>query len=675
MAQEDLFSPLKLSHTTIRNRFLMGSMHTGLEEAKNGFDKLAKFYVERSKAGVGVIVTGGIAPNLQGRLSPFGCQLSFPWQVSKHKKLTTQVKEHGAKICLQILHAGRYGYHPLCVSASKTKAPISPFTARKISKLEIKKTIFDFANTAKLAKKAGYDGIEIMGSEGYFINQFLAPRTNKRNDEYGGSLENRMRLPLEIVKKTREKVGKDFIIIFRVSMLDLVPEGLNFDEVVTFSKELEKVGVDIINTGIGWHEARVPTIATMVPRQAFTWITERVKKEIKLPVVATNRINNVEDGNKIIQDGIADMISMARPFLADPEFVKKAQENRADEINTCIACNQACLDHIFANKLTSCLVNPRACHETEFSEEPTKTKKKLAVIGAGPAGVSFAIEAAQRGHGVTLFEKNAHIGGQFNIAKEIPGKEEFHETIRYFKEQIKLNNIELKLNHEVKADELNNSDFDEVICSTGISPRIPKIDGIQHPKVIAYDDLLLGKKVAGKKVAVIGAGGIGFDACEYLAHNPDHKSTSLDKKSFLAEWGIDSAYSNRGAVKSKETPESFRDITMLQRKETKPGKGLGKTTGWIHRTSLKDKGVKMLTGVNYQRIDNQGLHIEINNEKQILDVDHVIVCAGQVSNTDLYDQLKESLKIPCHIIGGAHTAAEIDAKRAINQGVRLANSL
>lgn len=675
MPQESLFDPLKLSHTTIRNRFLMGSMHTGLEETKNGFEKLTQFYVERAKAGVGIIVTGGIAPNLQGRLSPFGCQLSFSWQVKKHKKMTTQVKKHGAKICLQILHAGRYAYHPFCVSASSTKAPISPFKARKISKLGIKKTIFDFANTASLAKKAGYDGIEIMGSEGYFINQFLVPRTNKRNDEYGGSLENRMKLPLEIVKKIREKVGKDFIIIFRVSMLDLVPDGLNFDEVVRFSKELEKVGVDIINTGIGWHEARIPTIATMVPRNAFTWITERVKKEVNLPIIATNRINNIEDGNRIIQEGIADMISMARPFLADPEFVKKAQAGRSCEINTCIACNQACLDHIFANKLTSCLVNPRACHESEFDDGPASKIKKLAVIGAGPAGISFAIEAAKRGHKLTLFEKSSYIGGQFNIAKEIPGKEEFHETIRYFNEQIKKLHIELKLNYEVTVSSINASDFDEVICSTGISPRVPRIDGIQHPKVIAYDDLLLGKKVAGQKVAVIGAGGIGFDACEFLAHNPQHKSSSLDKESFLAEWGIDSRYTSRGAVMTKKSPSAFRDITMLQRKETKPGKSLGKTTGWIHRTSLKDKGIKVLSGVSYERIDNQGLHIEINNEKQVLAVDHIIICAGQVSNTELYDKLKSELSIPCHIIGGAHTAAEIDAKRAINQGVRLANSI
>ena len=675
MSDLDLFTPLDLGFTKINNRFLMGSMHTGLEEAKNGFEKLGVFYEKRAKAGVGIIVTGGIAPNFQGRLSPFGHQLSFPWQLGKHKKLTSRVKKHGTKICLQILHAGRYAYHPLGVSASSSKSPITPFKARKITKLEIKKTIFDFANTANMAKKAGYDGIEIMGSEGYFINQFLAPRTNKRTDNYGGSHENRMRLALEIVKSIRKKVGDNFIIIFRVSMLDLVKDAQTFDEVITFSKELEKVGVNIINTGIGWHEARVPTIATMVPRQAFTWITERVKKEINIPIIATNRINDLKEGNALIKENIADMISMARPFLADPEIVSKAEKNRFDEINTCIACNQACLDHVFAGKLTSCLVNPKACHETEFTETKVLKTKKLAVIGAGPAGLAFSIEAARRGHKVSIFEKKATIGGQFNIAKEIPGKEEFHETLRYFKTMIKKYNIELKLNHEVTMSELESLKFDEYIFSTGISPRIPKIEGIDHEKVITYEELLTGKKVAGHKVAVIGAGGIGFDASEFLAHNPSHKSPSVELKAFLSEWGIDMNYTQRGALTEKKTIPSYREITMLQRKETKPGKNLGKTTGWIHRKSLKDKGVKMLTSVSYEKISDQGLHIKREGKSEIIEADNIIICAGQVPNTQLYELAKVNLSRPCHIIGGAYEAFEIDAKRAINQGVRLANSL
>ena len=672
----DVFTPLDLGFTQIKNRFLMGSMHTGLEEAGDGFKKLARFYQERAKGGVGLIVTGGIAPNLQGRLHPLGCQLSFPWQLKKHKYLTKAVHDAGSKICLQILHAGRYGYHPLCVSASSTKSPISKFKARKITHLEIKKTIFDFANTARLAQKAGYDGVEIMGSEGYFINQFLAPRTNSRTDKYGGSLENRMRLALEIVESTRKKVGSDFIIIFRVSMLDLVDNGLSFDEVITFSKELEKVGVTIINTGIGWHEARVPTIATMVPRKAFVWITEKVKKEINIPIVATNRINNLEDANSIIQSGQADMISMARPYLADPEFVNKAHAGKIEQINTCIACNQACLDHIFVNKMTSCLVNPKACHEDEFTNDKSTSPKNIAVLGAGPAGISFAIEASKRGHKVTIFEEKSEIGGQFNIAKNIPGKEEFKETIRYFNNQIKELEINLKLNTSITKNDLEElKQYDEIIFSTGISPRVPQIEGINHEKCISYPDLLLGKKSAGQKVAIIGAGGIGFDVGEFLAHNPNHLPTSLDKEAFLKEWGIDQNYKQRGAVQPKETPASEREIYLLQRKETKHGKNLGKTTGWIHRQSLKDKKVKMIGGAQYKKIDHQGLHIEVNGKVQVLAVDNVIICAGQTSNNDLYNYFKENTQLSCHLIGGAHTAMEIDAKRAINQGVRLANKI
>lgn len=671
----DIFTPLELGFTSIKNRIIMGSMHTGLEEEKQGFERLAQFYKERALGGVGLIVTGGIAPNVQGRLHPLGCQLSFPWQIKKHKKLTSTVQSAGAKICLQILHAGRYGYHPLIVSSSRTKSPISPFRARSISKIEIKKTIFDFSNCARLAQKSGYDGIEIMGSEGYFINQFLAPRTNKRTDKYGGSLENRMRLALEIVSSIRKKVGTNFIIIFRVSMIDLVEDGLTFDEVIEFSKRLEAIGVNIINSGIGWHEARVPTIATMVPRNAFVWITERIKKEISIPVVATNRINNPEDANEIISSGRADLISMARPFLADPNFVNKAKENKFSEINTCIACNQACLDHIFANKLTSCLVNPKACHETEFSMQKSHSPKTIAVIGAGPAGLAFAIEAAQRGHTVSIFESNAQIGGQFNIAKNIPGKEEFKETIRYFETQIKNLGIKLILNKQITLESLKNLDFEEFIFSTGISPRLPNIEGIESEKCISYPELILGKKTAGKKVAIIGAGGIGFDVAEFLAHEPNTQPTSLNINDFLCEWGIDTQYKNRGAVTQKNIIKSSREIFLLQRKDTKHGKNLGKTTGWIHRQSLRDKNVKMLNSVVYKKIDSEGLHIDIEGESITLDVDNVIICAGQTSNNKLYLEAQEVLNKPCHLIGGAHLAQEIDAKRAIKQGIELANSI
>jgi 2,4-dienoyl-CoA reductase (NADPH2) len=673
--KSDLFTPLDLGFTKLKNRVIMGSMHTGLEEKRNGFFRLAEFYKERALGGVGLIVTGGIAPNIQGRLHPLGCQLSFPWQIKKHKKLTDEVHSAGAKICMQILHAGRYGYHPLCVSSSNSKSPISPFKARKITNLEIIKTIFDFSNSANLAKKAGYDGIEIMGSEGYFINQFLVPRTNKRTDKYGGSLENRMRLPLEIVKATRKKVGTDFIIIFRVSMLDLVKDGLTFDEVIVFTKELEIAGVTIINTGIGWHEARVPTIATMVPRNAFVWITERVKQEINIPIIATNRINSPKEANEIISSGKADMISMARPFLADPNIVNKAQQNKFDEINTCIACNQACLDHIFANKLTSCLVNPKACHETIFSKEKAKISKSLAVIGAGPAGLSFAIEAAQQGHRVTIFDKNTEIGGQFNIAKNIPGKEEFKESIRYFEAQITKLGIELKLNSLIDLKVLNTLDFDEYIFSTGISPRTPEISGINHEKCISYPDLLLGKKMAGESVAIIGAGGIGFDVAEFLAHDNSHPATSLDPEAFFTEWGIDTKYKSRGAIQDKQTPPSNRNLYLLQRKSTKHGRSLGKTTGWIHRQSLKDKNVEMIGSVEYVKIDDEGLHIIENGIDRILNVDNIIICAGQTSNNDLFKKAQDELTKPCHLIGGAHLALEIDAKRAIHQGVSLANKI
>lgn len=680
MKEPNLFTPLKLAHATIENRIIMGSMHTGLEEAKNGFQRMAGFYEERSKAGVGLIVTGGVAPNLIGRLSPFGMQLSFPWQVAKHKIVTSAVHKYKTKICLQILHAGRYGYHPFTVSASKTKAPITPFKARAITKLEIRKTVYDFANTANLAKKAGYDGVEIMGSEGYLINQFLAPRTNKRTDRYGGAFENRMRLALEIIKATRKKVGTDFIIIFRISMLDLVEDGMSFKEVVILAKEVEKAGVSILNTGIGWHETRVPTIATMVPRAAFVWISERIKKEVNLPVITSNRINNVEDGHHIIQNNQADFISMARPFLADPQFVHKAKSGKSDEINTCIACNQACLDNIFKMKIASCLVNPKACHESEFKEGKSKNPKSIAIIGAGPAGVSAAIEADLRGHKVTLYEKSSQIGGQFNIAKKIPGKEEFYETIRYFEIQIARSSITLKLNTTITDMELKNSDFDEVIVSTGVTPRIPSIEGIEHKKVISYTDLINDKKVAGKTVAIIGAGGIGFDIAEFLIHesvpaiDKGASEREVELRTFFDSWGVDMDYNNRGALKAPECVPSSRKIFLLQRKNSKHGKDLGKTTGWIHRQSLKKANVEMKAGVDYLKIDDHGLHIKCNGAVEVLEVDNVIICAGQTSNNKLYKQLEQFNK-NLHLIGGALKAEEIDAKRAINDGVRLANRI
>lgn len=670
----DLFTPLDLGHTTIKNRFLMGSMHTGLEEAKNGFSKMAEFYAERARGGVGLIVTGGIAPNLQGRLAPFGMQLSFPWQVKNHKVVTDAVHKNGSKICLQILHAGRYGYHPLIVSASKTKAPISPFKARKITKLEIKKTVFDFANTASLAKKAGYDGIEIMGSEGYFLNQFLAPATNFRTDEYGGSFQNRSRIVREVIQAVRKKVGEKFIIIYRLSMLDLIKDGQSLEEVIELAQSLKSLGVDIINTGIGWHEARIPTIATMVPRAAFVFISQQIKNEVSIPVITTNRINNGEDAKKIVQEGIADMVSMARPFLADPFLVQKIQEKKDSEINTCIACNQACLDHIFKNKMCSCLVNPKACHETEFKSKKTNSKKVL-VVGAGPAGLAFSVEAASLGHQVTLIERGSDIGGQFNLAKVIPGKEEFHETIRYFKTMIEKYNIDLRLNTSIDLEQLqdNYRDYDEYVFSTGVVPRIPQIKGIENKKVISYPDAIKAPEKIGKRVAIIGAGGIGFDTAEMLLHEPSPKTDQVQE--FFDQWGIDSEYKQRGAIKPKVKPEPKREIFLLQRKTSKHGKTLGKTTGWIHRQSLKDHKVQMLGGVQYKEITDQGLVIEVEQKERLLEVDHIILCSGQYSDNKLYSDSKAILKKNTHLIGGAKLAQEIDAKRAINEGVRLAHSL
>ncbi|MFQ2174256.1 FAD-dependent oxidoreductase [Aeromonas rivipollensis] len=667
-----LLTPLDLGFTQLKNRVLMGSMHTGLEEEKGGFDKLAAFYAERARGGVGLIVTGGIAPNLRGRLVPHGSQLSFPWQVAKHKKVTSAVHQEGGKIALQILHAGRYAYHPFSLAPSAIRAPISPFKPRAMSERQIRGTIRDFASTAALAKAAGYDGVEVMGSEGYLINQFICERTNQRSDGWGGSSENRMRFPLEIVRAIRERVGTDFIIIFRLSMLDLVEKGSSLEEVIALGKALEQAGVSLINTGIGWHEARIPTIATSVPRGAFSWVTAELKKHLKVPLITTNRINTPEVAERILAQGEADMVSMARPFLADPEFVIKAAENRADEINTCIACNQACLDHVFKQKRASCLVNPRACFETELTFGRVPQPKKLAVVGAGPAGLAFACYAAERGHQVSLFDQAPTIGGQFNFAKQIPGKEEFHETLRYFARRLEKCGVELYLGQRQSAESLLGGGFDEVILATGIRPRTPNIPGIEHPKVLNYLDVLRDGKPVGQKVAVIGAGGIGFDVAEFLVEKKGEGSAEHHRDHWLKEWGIDKSLGERGGLIAPVIDAPERQIWLLQRKESKVGDGLGKTTGWIHRTVLKNRKVQMLSGVQYLRIDDEGLHIQVGEAKQCLPVDQVIICAGQEPLRELQAGLQAAGK-PVHIIGGADVAAELDAKRAIRQGAELAS--
>ena len=666
-----IFEPLDLGFTTLKNRILMGSMHTGLEEQKNGLEKIAAYYAERAKGGVGLIVSGGISPNVQGWTAPFSARMSSKKHAKHHKVITEAVHNEGGKICMQILHSGRYGYHPFAVAPSAIKSPITPFKPFKLKSSGIKRTIRDFVNSAKLAKKAGYDGVEIMGSEGYLINQFIAEKTNKRTDDYGGSYENRMRLPIEIVKQTREAVGKEFIIIYRLSMLDLVEKGSSWQEVVALGKEIEKAGATIINTGIGWHEARIPTIATSVPRAAFTWVTKKMKEELSIPLITSNRINMPETAEKVLAEGHADMISMARPFLADPEWVNKAQNDRADEINTCIGCNQACLDHVFARKVASCLVNPRACHETELNYLPTEEKKKIAVVGAGPAGLASATIAAQRGHEVTLFDADKEIGGQFNMAKQIPGKEEFYETIRYFNTQLELHKLTVQLNTRVKAEDLINGHFDEVILATGIVPRTPKIEGIDHPKVLSYIDVLKLKKPVGKRVAVIGAGGIGFDVSEYLAH--EGESTALNIEAWLKEWGIDKSMKARSGIEGVQAKvhPSPREIFMLKRSKGKFGGGLGKTTGWIHRTSLKNKKVQFINQVQYSKIDDEGLHYIQNGAQKVLTVDNVVICAGQLPFKELLEPLEaEGIKV--HVVGGADVAAELDAKRAIDQASRLA---
>lgn len=665
-----LLQPLDLGFTTLKNRTLMGSMHTGLEEAKGGFHRLAAFFAERAKGDVGIIVTGGVAPNWEGWVKPFAARMTNNRHVQQHRIVTKAVHEAGGKIAMQILHTGRYAYHPLSVAPSRIQSPITPFGPRQMTSWDIKRTIKDYANAAKLAQKAGYDGVEIMGSEGYLINQFIVKKTNHRTDEWGGSYENRIKFPNEIVRRVREAVGEKFIIIYRLSMIDLVEDGSSWDEVVHLAKEIEKAGATIINTGIGWHEARIPTIATQVPRAAFTWVTQKMKSELKIPVCTTNRINTPEVAEEVIANGHADMVSMARPFLADPFFVKKAAEGKADEINTCIGCNQACLDHTFSNKICSCLVNPRACHETELNYLPTSQPKKLAVVGAGPAGLAFATIAAGRGHQVTLFDAASEIGGQFNLAKQIPGKEEFHETIRYFKKQIELTGVNVVLNKKVQAEDLK--DFDEVILATGIVPRDINFEGADHPKVVSYIDILRETKTAGKRVAVIGAGGIGFDVSEFLSSEDPHHEPTIQE--WLKEWGIDPNNEVRGGIEGiqPQIPKSPRDITIFQRTKGKIGAKLGKTTGWIHRTNLKKKKVQMIDGVEYLKIDEEGLHYrDKDGSIRVYACDTVVVCAGQLSQKELEAPLQQ-LNKPVHLVGGASVAAELDAKRAINQAARLA---
>lgn len=675
----NLFEPLDLGFVTLPNRLLMGSMHTGLEDRVWNWPKLAAYFVERARGGVGLMVTGGIAPNRRGSLGPLASKLTNRWEVRRHRQLTEQVHAAGGRICMQILHAGRYAYHPFSVAPSAIQSPITPFKPRALSERGIESQIRDFVRCAKLAKLAGYDGIEVMGSEGYFINQFLVPRTNKRSDRWGGSWENRMRLPVEIVRRTREAVGDHFIIIYRLSMLDMLADGNSWEEVVSLGQAIEQAGATIINTGIGWHETRIPTIATSVPRAAFTWVTKKLKGAVNIPLVTTNRINMPDTAEAVLARGDADMISMARPFLADPDWPVKAREGRVDEINTCIGCNQACLDHVFQGKVASCLVNPRAGHETELVIEPASMKKKIAVIGAGPAGLAAATTAAKRGHHVTLFDQSSSIGGQFNLAKRIPGKEEFVETLRYFERQLELLDVQVRLNETVDVDGLVQKGFDEVILATGVTPRKPGIEGQDHPKVVGYAQVLEGEVAVGSKVAIIGAGGIGFDVSEFLLHddvpmmpNPDVPTP----EAFFEAWGVDMGLSRRGGVEGLKPAfkPASRKIWLLQRKTSKPGASLGKTTGWIHRTSLKGHGVEMWSGVQYQKIDDQGLHLLKDGKEMILDVDHVVVCAGQESNKTLAEPLRH-LGLKVHIIGGADVAAELDAKRAIDQGTRLAASL
>ncbi|MFE5937387.1 FAD-dependent oxidoreductase [Streptomyces sp. NPDC056470] len=665
-----LLSPLDLGFTTLPNRVLMGSMHVGLEETENGFERMAAFYAERARGGVGLIVTGGIAPNEAGRPWDGGAKLSTEEEVAEHKLITDAVHAEGGRIAMQILHFGRYAYHPALVAPSAIQAPISPFVPNELTDAEVEQTVEDYARCAELARAAGYDGVEVMGSEGYLINEFIAAATNHRTDRWGGSYENRVRFPLEIVRRIRERVGEDFIVVYRLSMLDLVPGGSTLEEVVALAQEIEAAGATIINTGIGWHEARIPTIATSVPRGAYTWVTKKLMGSVSIPLVTSNRINTPEVAEQILAEGRADIVSMARPFLADPDFVAKAAADRADTINTCIGCNQACLDHTFSLKITSCLVNPRACHETELVLSPTRLAKRIAVVGAGPAGLAFSVSAAERGHSVTLFDAASEIGGQLNIAKRVPGKEEFDETLRYFRTQLVERGVEVRLNTPVAADDLDG--YDEVVVATGVTPRTPEIEGVDHPSVVSYLDVLRDGAPVGERVAIVGAGGIGFDVAEFLTDGGE--GASQDAETYFRQWGVDTSYETRGGLRAPERPRPPRQVHLLQRKTTKVGAGLGKTTGWIHRAEMKHRGVTMVAGATYERIDDDGLHITVDGEPQTVPVDTVVLCTGQEPRRGLYEELIAAGRT-AHLIGGADVAAELDAKRAIDQGTRLAAGL
>jgi 2,4-dienoyl-CoA reductase (NADPH2) len=669
-----LLAPLDLGFTTLANRVLMGSMHTGLEDRADDYPKLAAYFAERARGGVGLIVTGGIAPNAAGWTKPFAGTLSGRRHLARHRLVTGAVHAAGGRICMQILHTGRYAYHPLSVAPSRLKAPIAPFAPRELSDAGVERQISAFVRCAVLAREAGYDGIEVMGSEGYFINQFLASRTNRRSDRWGGNWTNRKRLPLEIVSRTRAAVGPDFIIIYRLSMLDLVEGGSDWPEIVELAQAVEGAGATIINSGIGWHEARIPTIATMVPRAAFTWVTRMLKGAVTIPLVTSNRINDPAVAERVLAAGDADLVSMARPLLADPDFVVKAASGRADEINTCIACNQACLDLVFENEIATCLVNPRAGRETELLYLPTAAPKRIAVVGAGPAGLSCAAVAGRRGHRVTLFESAGQIGGQFNMAKRIPGKEEFHETLRYYRRELDLAGVDVRVGHVATAGDLVTGEFDEVVLATGVVPRVPVIPGLQHRKVVSYVDVLLRGVGVGRSVAIVGAGGIGFDVAEFLSHDDDHAATSLDIPAFMREWGIDMTLAARGGLVPASEPVSPREIWLLQRKPTPPGRDLGKTTGWVHRLALKRRGVRMLAGVSYERIDDAGLTISQGGEARLLAVDSIVICAGQEPKRDLVTAL-EARGLAPHLIGGSNVATELDAQRAIAEGARLAVAL